>query len=322
MTSSTSSFESRRWAAYVATTLAVVAVVIFARPADVSLGVVGEHFWLQKLAWGPAWDVVFAGDSRTSRAIAPSEISPVLDGARVANFGFGGAGWSTTYLDRLPSLLAADAATPTVVLGITPFSLTEFSAEDNQFEQHRRTGLARAALGRWLGPLLHRLRPLDPQRLRIAVSGDASAYRERRHLDGWAATLEAPDTRPEGLQLYRELFSAHQVSERIVVAVLDRVRRWTARGIRVAAFRPPTTPEMVALEDRASGFNEVDFRARFKAAGGTWLAVPTDPTWKTYDASHLRAESARAFSAAVATELNRTRLSRVGPTSAPSAETP
>ena len=56
------------------------------------------------------------------------------------------------------------------------------------------------------------------------------------------------------LPTFAAWFDGSRVDEGLVADVLACVSRWRARGIAVYAYRPPTTPEMVALERQRSGF--------------------------------------------------------------------
>ena len=60
-------------------------------------------------------------------------------------------------------------------------------------------------------------------------------------------------------------------------------------------FRPPTTPAMLDLEERLSGFDEARFARRFEEAGGSWVALAREG-WRSYDGSHLHEDSARRLS--------------------------
>lgn len=80
---------------------------------------------------------------------------------------------------------------------------------------------------------------------------------------------------------------------------MDQTRQWTAQGIRVYAFRVPSSLAMVALEDQMSGFDEATFVEQFKAAGGIWFSIPLEP-YHSYDGSHLTKQAALQLSADLA----------------------
>lgn len=76
---------------------------------------------------------------------------------------------------------------------------------------------------------------------------------------------------------------------------MRRVEKWTKQGIIVFGVRPPSTAEMVKLEEALSGFDESDFVQKFIKAGGIWIPVDTAGL-ESYDGSHLERKSAIAFS--------------------------
>jgi hypothetical protein len=104
------------------------------------------------------------------------------------------------------------------------------------------------------------------------------------------------------LKSYKDFFSKTQVSTDLVKGVIDQTRQWTNQGIRVIAFRPPSTFEMVDLENKISGFDERSFVQQFTQAGGIWLDIPIEP-YHSYDGSHLVKASAIQLSIDLANRL-------------------
>ena len=98
-------------------------------------------------------------------------------------------------------------------------------------------------------------------------------------------------------------FANTQVSAEMIEALLNTVRGWTARGIRVYGVRPPVSRALYNLENNISGFQEDSFRQQFAEAGGHWLH--TENKYPTYDGSHLNETSARQFSQDLAADIQR-----------------
>lgn len=118
-------------------------------------------------------------------------------------------------------------------------------------------------------------------------------YHQRPHANGWVESERRPADTTIAMPLYEHRFQRHQVDPELVAALLERVRSWTASGVRVFAFRVPASREMEALEDSRSGFREAAFAQELEAAGGTWLTLPGRESMHTHDGSHLDAASAR-----------------------------
>lgn len=101
------------------------------------------------------------------------------------------------------------------------------------------------------------------------------------------------------LSEYRDIFDGNRVSPEIVDGVLEAVRRWNSRRIKIFGFRPPTVPEMVAVENLDSGFDGETFVRRFESNGGVWLRIP-QYAYPICDGSHIAEPDAPRFSADLA----------------------
>jgi hypothetical protein len=94
------------------------------------------------------------------------------------------------------------------------------------------------------------------------------------------------------------------VSTHLIENVIVQTGKWVREGIRVYAFRPPTTPEMRELESLLSGFDEKDFLDRLGKAGGIWIPVSLQE-YRSYDGSHLDKENAKRLSVRIAEIIKR-----------------
>lgn len=248
-------------------------------------------FWYTKLNWSHCADVVVAGDSRTYRGLSPRHMSETLRERRIRNFGFSGTGFSEAYLSAIERVIDPDCEQPTIVLGITPFALTEPATRENQFIELSSSNTSiNIVKAKYLGGLTQFFQPRSLGFGRLPWQGiqrDCDEF----FPDGWVATTRAAQAPTRMLPSFREYFASHQVDHEVVASLLDRVSRWSQRGIRVYGFRPPTSEATCAIEDGLGQFDETDFRRRFANAGGTWLQV--DPSgMNSYDGSHLDRSSA------------------------------
>lgn len=290
--------EARRVTRRIISTLSLAAIFIAAtlalRHYDNS-GLAPASFWATKASWAACADIVIAGDSRVYRGVSPAEISRVLPQCRILNYGFDGVGYDRRYLAGIERVLDPNTVLPTIVLGISPHSLTPQAViEGNSAAQ------LHAARRPW--PLVWQVsQPFDRvmQFLTPLAAGEFRTpwkrYYQNFHADGWVASSRRPEQPTVGLGAYRGRFVNNRVSSQQVDDLLAGVADWTRRGVRVFGFRPPTCSEMVEVEDRQSGFEEAAFVRRFQAAGGTWLAL-SQTDYHSYDSSHLRADAAVRFS--------------------------
>jgi hypothetical protein len=293
--------------------LALVAVlltgVILPRRSDpvVNAGGQSERFWTKKARWGPEFAVVLAGDSRVYRGLAPEEMAAALPGKKIANFGFPGCGYTRSYLDAVDGLLDAAGADETIVLGVTPHSLTAHAAEGNGFlaERSRPRGETYSRL--YLSPAREMFRATTPTEIFDALDGSSARSPVVRifqtfHADGWVATDMVPEQPDSALDEYVKVLTQYRVDPALEDDLIAKVDGWTKRGVRVFAFRPPSSTAMVDLENRLSRFDEAALAERVRRAGGLWLTVDAR-RYESYDGSHLNQATARRLSRDVAEQI-------------------
>ena len=272
--------------------LLVLATGIYAHH-DIT-GVPEDVYWDSKVRWRACADCVVAGDSRAYVGLAPFVMSATLPDRRIRNFGFSACGYRPDYLESVETVLDPHSDNPSIILGITPHSFTKQPTVDSEF-QLRST--QPDASNRYLAELTWRLRSFA---LKSVVATwlpmcRPSHYYRHYFEDGWVAASIAPAEPELTLSYYRDTLEAYQVEPGMIASVLDFTRKWTAQGIRVYAFRPPSGHAMLELENSLSGFREDEFVAQFTAAGGVWLE--TDQLgYSSYDGSHLRWDAAEQLS--------------------------
>jgi len=267
-----------------------------------------DAFWALKADWrhGQA-DLVVAGDSRVLTAVSTEAMQPHLGDRQIINFAFLGVGYGPDYLDAVRAALNMDADRPTIVLGISPRSLTEGACEQKWFGPRYEQHALQRTLLKHSSAILQFSRPMDHADLMITLGlADPPAKRNFLHYyaDGWQSA-DADEHNLNALDEYRAKFDPDDegpVSQTIVDGLIEAVQRWRAEGIIVYAFRTPSCDEMIEVENKVSGFDEMDFIERFATAGGTWLVFNQD-AYASYDGSHLDEESAPLFSADLAETL-------------------
>lgn len=268
---------------------ALVALLALLRPMGSSLP--EGLYWARKATMAPA-DVVLAGDSRVYRALSPAAMRFELGRLRIVNFAWSSSGFSPAYLAAIDRQLDPRSARASVVLGITPWTLTPRSETETNFVEWQRKSRLGLEADLLLGRVAGRLESLIPFVPRLR----GREYRQDFQDDGWVASrLEPPD--PEfALESYGRAFVGNTVSRAMTDSVLKQVGLWRSRGVRVYAFRPPTTVAMVRLENDVSGFDQAGFVAAFTAAGGVWIDVPQARVYESYDGSHIVDRAATRFS--------------------------
>ena len=271
-------------------------------------GMASERFWVLKAQGTAHYDMLLMGDSRVYRGLSPQAMETILPGVRILNYGFSGGGLNAEMYAAAQERLDTHSPMQNIVLGITPLTLTPRAESNEHFQQEMERPPDYVFLHLYWMPLLSSLAPISVQDLTGAVETqntlpNRQGYHLEFHDDGWVASYTVPENPLSELPSYREIFSQTQVSPRLVQELVDQTRQWTQRGIRVYAFRVPSSPGMVALENQLSGFNEAALVKAFEDAGGIWFSIPLTP-YHSYDGSHLAKPSAEALSIDLAKLIN------------------
>jgi hypothetical protein len=254
-------------------------------------GAVSERFWVMKAQGMSRYDMILMGDSRVYRGLSPQAMEEVLPGERILNFGFSGGGLNPEMYRAAEVRLAAGSKAKSMVLGITPLTLTPRAEFNAHYLQEVQRPPDYVFLHLYWMPFLKLFEPLTLRDFAAAFSGQQdhpayTGYYLEFHDDGWVASWTVPEDPTGALPSYREIFSQTQVSQRLVDDLMNQTRTWCAKGIQVYAFRVPTSPAMLRLENQMSGFDEAAFIQQFTAAGGVWFDLPLAP-YHSYDGSHL-----------------------------------
>ena len=266
-----------------------------------------SQFWSNKMTWHGAADCVIAGDSRAGQGLVPSTLSEQLDGARVLNFAFDSGGYSEEYLRAIDNVLDEASPSPTILLALTPYSLTPGAIRLNEFEHQRH--LASSPLKVALADSLDRLQPMRVDRIGAELVGRRSkgpAQDRVWHADGWVQVKREGGNERMYEQHYHESFVDNRVSSEIVQNVARHVAAWSRRGVCVAVFRAPISAPIRAIEDACSGFDEPVIRKLLTEAGARWLD-PAGLPYLTYDGSHLGGREAMRLTADLGAQLAKTR---------------
>lgn len=255
------------------------------------------RFYMVKTHGNQRCDVIVLGDSRALRDVSPRELSPSLPGQRILNFAYNAGGLNAEMYAAASARLAPDAHAPMVIVCVTPLSLMSVKARNEQYHEVLRKPRDERWLMLHTPQLAHWFQSVRPVDLTRAILHFAphSRYSQEFHEDGWIGSLKEPEDPTEALAVYEAQLTGQSIDPALVQDLLAQIRVWTSSGVRVIGLRTPTTDAVEALENRLLSFDESDLAAQFTAAGGVWLNFANSP-YRTYDGSHLRRESAIAFS--------------------------
>jgi hypothetical protein len=293
----------------------LIVLIAFLRPQDASSSdaidqIRADRFWIMKAQNAGRYDALIIGDSRSYRGLSPAEMSKMLRGLRIYNLAFSAGGLNPEIYDAASGMLGSNGSEKIMILGITPGSLMESTEGNRKYrEEHNRprsSYLERV----YINNRLQRFAPFDLKAILSAAANShdvAPRYVNRYMDDGWVGSDRYPEDATEELASYREVMTHFRVKATLVQALLEQTRKWTASGINVYGFRPPTSKAMLDLENRMSGFDEQSFKEGFEVAGGKWIPVDIDQ-YHCYDGSHLSESSAIRLSDYIAAQIARDNL--------------
>jgi hypothetical protein len=283
-------------------TVAIVVLVAAIRPPEgqYNTGLSREKFWQVKLGAPASYDVVLAGDSRTLCDLQPTAMQAVL-GQRVLNYGFNLVALTPEYLRAAAQKLDPNGAR-ILLVGVTPRSLTPLNVQLSGYTEEKSRSIDERFFNKHLNLIDYSLRPMSiPTMLKQLATGRSS--HKDFFVDGWMAVSLSPPDSTQDLGVYSRVFLNNPVSRGMVDSVITTFGELSARGIRVYLIRFPTTPAILAHEER-SGFLEQDFIVRAAAQGATWLPSPAG-SFVITDGSHIDAKDVPAYSTRVAQALQR-----------------
>lgn len=280
-----------------------ILVVGFMRPEPMSSSIQKDRFWATKVHSKKVYNVVVAGDSRVYRGIDPNSISKELDGLEVLNFGFSSGGHNSFIFDEIEKRLYSGRHKRTVVLGLTPYSLTKKAQDNAHFIQEKERNGKEIFLRRYVNPALGFFDPMKPTDL-INVNDTIQGYYEKFRTNGWVESKKIPYNNKAALKSYVKNFRDNKIDPEVFEQVLSQVRKWIDQDIQVFAVRMPTTKAMEILENELSGYSEEELKNAFEKAGGHWISYENKYGYSSYDGSHLDGEAAKEFSLFLGRELS------------------
>jgi hypothetical protein len=257
-----------------------------------------KKYWIVKTHSSSTKPIVFGGDSRIYRGISPAEFKLVLPQMDGINLGYSSNGFHPEYMDFVESRLNKNAASPVIVLGISPHNFSKRESRSEHF-RHERDDRKKEEIIQYMY-FYNLSRTMAPLGILKTIRGkaqeqDVPNYQQIYHFDGWMESyfLEADTMK---LVPVFSITSPNTVYSEDAAGIFFRqVEKWTREGIRVVSFRTPAASVIRDLEDSLSGFDELSFKEQFTDVGGEWIEFDSR-RYQTYDGSHMDHGSALLFS--------------------------
>jgi len=281
-----------------------IAVTGYFLPEPPSSRMKAERFWAYKTHTLKKFDIICIGDSRIYRGLSPDAMKKVLPDYNILNLGYSNGGLNDPLFSEATKKLDEKSNTRIIVIGITPASLTEEASQNEHLKQELRRKKTEVYQRIYLNPYLQFFEPTKPNVIIDSIFNHQKTNNYYEHFTkcGFVGGRKDKYDTNEALESYRKQFLREQVSEAVILNLMDQIQKWKMKGIQVYGYRPPSTEKMEILENEMSGFNEESFIEQFKNAGGIWIDIDMQ-NLRSYDGSHLDEESAEKVSKELAKKI-------------------
>ncbi|MBC7465805.1 MAG: hypothetical protein H7256_07420 [Bdellovibrio sp.] len=262
-----------------------------------------KQFWIEKFLGDTKYPCLIVGDSRVYRGLDPAIFSKNLD-TECFNLGFDSSGFGPDFFDLIDKRLSVSSPRR-LIIAVSPHSMTERGAENNQLVEYVK--MSAAEIRQLKNPTFS-----DDLFPKISIDHMTSPFSKKEEkgpiliqkyqTNGFAPAHQERNDPTQALASYESLFKDHIFSDRVERTLLEKLRSYHQKGIAVYVLRLPLSQELMQLENRLSGFDEIDFKKKLLETNAQWIDLP--PTgFETFDGSHLTGESAELISEKVSQSI-------------------
>ena len=269
-------------------------MAVLLRPATWESQSAEQTYLIEKVFADENYSIVAVGDSRVEYAIVPQVFRSKIQGASTLNFGFSGGSVNGLMLSKAKKKLTGDSSRKVMLVAISPHSLTKRSSENTSYNliasKPAYEVFEYQYLG-WLLALFDPIKPIDVWYEMLDIRRGSYYFFET---GGWKYAEVYPKD-SSALKGYPRAFANNPIDRTVIDELFSNVEELSRSNILVIGFRVPSIPEMWAIEDSITSFEQLNIPERFESAGGHWLDFPPSG-YSSFDASHLTRESAIKFS--------------------------
>ncbi|MBN2588508.1 MAG: hypothetical protein JXA96_01495 [Sedimentisphaerales bacterium] len=284
---------------------AIISIIIMGslRPKKIT-GMHEKKYWATKISWIDYADAIVTGDSRILGGISPGTMEETLKDRCIVNYGFASNLYDTKYLDAIGKVLRKNSNQKTIILGITPHSLTDDPGITGQFLALKSLSKKDIYMHMHFASLYSFFEYMSFHDAMIGLFPNMSKSNTHKELfsDGWLAYSKKSPGKKKELKNYLKIYERCQINQDMIDNLMEYVSKWSTSDIKVYGFLVPTCKEMFEIEEQYSGFNLSKFKQTFQNSGGRWIEI--DPTaYDSFDGSHLQRESAVQLSKDLALKI-------------------
>jgi hypothetical protein len=275
-----------------------------------------ERFWIEKTHGASKYDMVFVGDSRLCRSLAPEIIRKTFPEKQILNFGFTGSNLNEDFLKAAYQRLDKKKSQKIIVIACSSFALSEVEEKKTKFYQESIKSADKVFLHTKGRALYDFFVPITPGEILRSLKGKTfeesypQLLKEDYRSDGWiAVTLPGKFYRKPDQQRIQQFISSldnghNKLSSELFENLKKTIQRWRKEQIAVFFMRIPTSPELYSFENE---LYHIDFKAlqkQVESAGAQWIPTKNE-AYRYYDGNHMDRKSAIAFSKKIAEQLKR-----------------
>jgi hypothetical protein len=250
-----------------------------------------DAFWANKVNKVDQYDIVYIGDSRVYRGIDPAVVESI---SQLKGFNLG---FSSADVDGLLISLAKSKLKPNgpkiILIGVSVNGLLDRPSKHSN--EHLKSIIQWSEKDKWIKQHLYPHITMFDQR---AVSDlykylKGEQYYESYNINnGFAKSNKVPVDSNEALPLYKEEFKI-PLSIRKLNDLNHQIQALSQEGYRVILIRMPISLEMYQLEEQKT--NQLSLFLDSCRSNSIEVITPRGQ-FRTYDGSHLQAESAEELS--------------------------
>lgn len=273
--------------------IALFALIRYLLPAMPSSPMMRDAFWASKALANKPCEIVYVGDSRVYRGVDPLAVGKQCR-LMGYNYGYSSAGISPDYLAFASEALISNGRR-VMFIGISPNEFMSSSVQNEHFHSVMNwTQTDKYIRANWY-PVLKVFDNISFADMFKFAKGEK--YFESYDLQtGFAASDRIPVDTNSALDAYKKQFDSEQWSEDAEETLIRFIAAHKESGIEFVVSRVPTSPSMKAMEDSFFENRLKNLFTRLASLGVRVFEYKGTDSIRSYDGSHLCAESAEKYS--------------------------
>jgi len=296
----------KRYNILISTTISIIFFIKLVLPEPLENKENINSFWSKKTHATNKFDIITCGDSRIYRSISSDILNDIDLNLSFINLGYSSSGLSDSYLDFVTSKFLPKSKNKTLVVGISPHSLTKEAKRNEAFNLYLELGNFKKFRYKYLSTILKHFAPYQPVNF---IKNKRENYLQQYYDDGWVASDYILPDSIHALNSYRKTFTEYKLTQKDMISTINKLKKIASTGVTVIAFRIPTTEQMEMLEDSISGFDEIFIKKELIEHSITYLDFKNSD-FVSYDGSHLNENSARKLSKLIGRKIKELYLTK------------